>query len=102
MDERQTRLEKKLMNLRRASMWSGVLGIVTVLVAAAQIVTTSLVSYVLIRDNDLSYYFNTAWPELRDVYSWAFFLLLGAWWLRRIRDAFGAMVDVIHELAETV
>ena len=102
MDDRQTRLESKVTDLRRAKLWSGVLAVVAALVAMVQIFACAYVAIKMIGKSGMDTYWTTYWTDTLEVLTLAFFWLLGAWWLRRIRDAFAAIVDVIGELSETI
>lgn len=102
MDDRQARLDKKVTDLQRAKVWSGVLAFAAALVAAVQIAACAYVAVKVIGKSGMDTYWTTYWTDTMEVLVWAFFWLLGAWWLRRVRDAFAAIVDMIGELSETV
>ncbi len=102
MDDRQARLDKKVTDLQRAKVWSGVLAFAAALVAAFQILACAAVAVKVIGRSSMEAYWTTYWTDTAEVLILAFFLLLGAWWLRRVRDAFAAIVDMIGELSETI
>ena len=102
MEERQARLDKKVTDLQRARLWSGVLAVIAALVATVQICACAYVAVKVIGKSGMDTYWSTHWPDTVEVLLWAFFWLLGAWWLRRVRDAFAAIVDMIGELSETI
>ena len=103
MEDRQRRLEAKVVPLKRAAIWckrfgwiGWALAIVCMLVGTAGI-------FELLNSGDVATLVDYEAWEATEVY-WTEMILyiIGAWWLSRLSEAFSAIVDVIGELSETV
>ena len=101
MENRQERLESKIVPLTRAMVWSRRFGRLGMLIAALGLLYTMMHGFtVLSADGGLTN--DAALEAVAGGFFEVVVTVFIAWWLHRIADAFSAMVDVIGELSETV
>ncbi len=100
MENRQHRLEAKASTLSRAATWTERLSKIALLVAGLAILDGVVAITQLAQSSALA----TAalWEPSTDLLVQSLGLLFVSWWAQRIADAFSSIVDLIHEMAETV